>query len=780
MAQYDHLPLIRQPILLERRKRPGFGINPAREQGSHGAKVKTGLDAAVADARRPRAENVDPSLILRVKLSGLVADEDWERLGLEVLSRDPDKTVVLFSSDSELTKFRARVDAYLGPVPEGQKHPVYAGIINAIDEVGPLTPGDRIGRRLRAAGFTSPANFGGAEPQLVDIEIWDIGTAPERAAKAQMIEHLIEHHGGEAFDRHIGQSLTLVRARVTAAAMPDLLDLPEIAVVDYPPQVDTEASSQLDLDLGALPVRGPPPGADAPLIGVIDSGINDHPLLENVLVGAISASPAFGPEDARGHGTRVAGIAAFGDIRAQLAEGHLDPYFRICSARVLNEHGQFDPGMLAPTAMREAISRLNAEFGCRLFVVSLGDLNGVYDGGKVGQWASALDELAREFNAVIVVSSGNRTPRQDLAAEESLTHYPAYLMEPENRVLEPANALNVVTVGSLAGASGLDEARAHHVSARTITEALEPSPFTRAGPGPNDAIKPDFVDIGGTSIWDPVAGQMLGGKDVASAGVLTLNHQPVQRLFASASGTSFAAPRVAQRAAFVMQRFPTASANLVRALLALSADIPDAASAKLSPIDKEAPRLVCGYGAPDQLRATFSDDPRVIHYAEDELQLDHFALYEVFIPEVFQKERGERSLTVALAFDPPVRHTRADYAGATMSFRLFRGCEPDLLVEFFRSRTKAEGKRPDIEGRFECKLEPSPERREGGTLQKATQTYKRNVSTYGERYFLVVRCENVWANSVMTHQRYAVAVEISHKAQISLYARIRERLRLRS
>ena len=77
-----------------------------------------------------------------------------------------------------------------------------------------------------------------------------------------------------------------------------------------------------------------------------------------------------------------------------------------------------------------------------------------------GLGGQALDALARERDLVIVVSAGNagsRTPPHPWGArhDEMLTTYPAYLTSPQNRVLDPAIAANVLTVGALAHSNGL-------------------------------------------------------------------------------------------------------------------------------------------------------------------------------------------------------------------------------------------------------------------------------------------------------------------------------------
>jgi Subtilase family len=545
-----------------------------------------------------------------------------------------------------------------------------------------------------------------------------------------------------------------------------------------PPAPDVKTAEALDIVLAEAPLLNEV-SDDAPLIGIIDSGVNDHPFLADVLVGAIAVPPDLGTADVWGHGTRVAGIAVFGDLRAQLEGGALQRGARLCTAKVVNDRGDFDDRRLVPSQMREAITTLNQRYGCRVFVIALADRRRVFDGGKVGTWAATLDELARELDVVIVVSSGNRIPRGGNRLEQAVTEYPRYLMEDANRLFEPAGALNVITVGALAHGEGLDLDRADDVRVRPITRLHEPAPFSRIGPGPGGATKPDVVEIGGTLIFDPAVARLRGGEDVGSAGVLTLYHSYLDRLFTAGSGTSYAAPRVAFSAAQILTRFPQASANLIRALIVGSAEIPQPAQERLLHLGDEATRAICGHGLVDLERAAFSDDARVTLKAEDELGLDHFAVYRIPIPEAFQAGNGERCIRVTLAFDPPVRHTRTDYAGIGMSFRLVRGCQPDLIFDHYRKRDQDDGPFPELAARYNCKLLPGPQSREKGTVQCATFTFKRGVEQYGESYYLVVRCESGWTTQV-DRQQFAVVVELRHRGAVQLYERVRQRIRVQA
>lgn len=777
MARYDHLELVRLPEQLERRRHGGGGPPPERDLSQHSTKLRDELNAATQEQRRRRKpEFVDPSLILRVQMTGALLEEDWEQLGLTVLSSDADRTLVLFASSEDMQDFRSRLDAYQRGAPPGQKHAPYNNFVAGIESIGSVEPRDRIGPRLREDGFVAPDDFLAQTSYLIDVELWDLGERRLRERKIEDVIRYVEARAGEVLDRYVGPSISMFRARLTGELIRTVLTIEDVAAIDLPPAPDVTTAEALDLTVTDAPPLNTL-DEDAPLIGIIDSGVNDHPFLADIIAGSIAVPAELGTADVWGHGTRVAGVAVFGDLRAQLDAGALQRGARICAAKVVNDRGDFDDRRLVPSQMREAISTLNQRFGCRIFVVALADRRRVFDGGKVGTWAATLDELARELDVVIVVSSGNRSPRGGNRLEQAVTEYPRYLLEDANRFYEPAGALNVITVGALAHGEGLDADRADDVRVRPITRLHEPSPFSRIGPGPGGATKPDVVEIGGTLIFDAAVARLRGGEDVGSAGVLTLYHRYLDRLFAAGSGTSYAAPRVAFSAAQILTRFPKASANLVRALIVGSAEIPLPAQERLQTLGGDATRAICGHGLVDLERAAFSDDARVTLYAEDELALDYFAVYRIPIPEMFQAGNGERCIRVTLAFDPPVRHTRNDYAGVGMSFRLIRGCEPNLIFEHYRKREKTEGRFPELASRYDCNLVPGSQTREKGTVQSAAITFKRGVEGYGDTYYLVVRCESGWATHV-DRQQFAIVVELLHKSEVQLYERVRQRIRL--
>lgn len=782
MAEYQHLPLPRAEVNLERRRRPGFGSTPSRDHRAHGRRVRTQVDAAVDELRRrPLPVGVDPSLILRVRMEGTTAESAWEDAGLTILSVDADKTLVLFSSDQEMTEFRRRVEAYQAGPPPGQAGAPYIGLVAAIADVGTIRPADRIGPLLRAEGFVRPDDFADDDTYSVDVELWDLGTRALRENKVRQIDSYVQSEFGEVTDRYLGTGLTLLRVRARGATIKRLLDVPDVATLDLPPTPDAVITELLDLTIAEFPPPQPPP-ADAPSITIVDTGLTAaHPLLASAVGETIGVPPMLRDDDTNGHGTKVAGIAVYGDVRAQAEARLFRPEIRLNSAKVVNDAGRFDDRLLVASQMRQALAHFHANRGCRVFNISLGDRRLVYAGSKVGPWAAALDELARELDVVIVVSAGNleyAIPEGE-TVESHLFRYPDYLIEAASRIVEPANAAIALTVGSIAHAAGVPPADYHGVAMQPVSGVDEPSPFTRCGPGVGGSMKPDLSDYGGNLMFDGVTRRVSDLWPETS--LLTLNNRYLDNLFTTATGTSYSAPRVAFKAAQLLRRFPDASANLIRALLASSATIPPSAIERLQPLGPDASSRVCGLGIPDLVRAATSDDNRVILYSDATIALDQFLVYEVPIPEEFLVTRGRRHIQVTLAFDPPVRHTRIDYLGTRMSFRLVRGAALDEVVDFYRRRAKADGPVPNRPARFDCKLKPGPNDRDSGTLQRATFVMQNNAShNYGDTYYLVVRCERKWAAEVDSPQRFAVVVDLSHQAEIQLYVRLQARVRQRA
>ncbi|MFA5950457.1 MAG: S8 family peptidase [Hyphomicrobium sp.] len=780
MPSYDHLPLLRYVRDELRRKKPGFSVAITRNPGTHGAKLRTELEDVIQSAAAaPRVEGIDPALILKVELVGAVEEDVWRRNGFQVLAQNPGNIYVLFSTDTELKDFKAKLNSFQGGA-QGTVNAPFASLFNTIERASGIEPGDRLGSRLKLQGLSGPGDIDGRESFVIDIEIWDAETSLDRRVRVDRVVKHIEKAGGEILGApYIGDyGLILIRAKMKGTVLKGLLELTDVAVVDVPPIPDLGEDSLEDIVLATAPPVGFPAG-DVPLIGIIDSGLNAHPFLDGLVAERLSVPADLGGADASGHGTRVAGIAAYGDVRECIDRNTFAAPVRLLSVRVVNDHGAFDEKQKVPEQMRNAV-KLLAERGCRIINISLGDSAFIpYDDGRASPWAAELDTLVREFGVVIIVSAGNQSRRAPGwgRPEQLATAYPGYLLSPQSRLIDPAYAANVITVGALAHGNGLRVDEFDGVGVRAITAAEEPSPLTRCGPGINGAVKPDFADLGGTCVYDGGAARVVTGAHWESAGMATLSPNYRQALFTAASGTSYAAPRLAFKAALIAARFPQASSNLLRCLLGLSANVPSASVARMTPpaYKKKKPlhkdvRKVVGYGVADPGRVLASDDNRVVFYADGhEMLLDQMALYAIPMPPAFCETKGPRSVRVSLAFDPPVRHTRLEYLGLRMSFQLIRYLNPDEIFEQYRKR-EDKTRPPEFEKSSLCPVDPSVRARETSTLQVAHMSLAKNFDARNEMFHLAVFTHRRWAGEDdVFRQGYAIAVELAHEGCKTLY-----------
>ena len=467
------------------------------------------------------------------------------------------------------------------------------------------------------------------------------------------------------------------------------------------------------------------------------------------------------PADGHGHGTMVGGLAVFGNIRACYLNGAFASPVMLFSARVLNDQNEFDEAKLLLTQIATAIETfMKPPHNCRVFNISIGTPEPAIDPARPRQtqWAEGLDIIARENKILIVLAAGNNAASFSTIpteAEQIVKNYPKLLMEPQAKLCDPATAAIPITVGALAeyDAPAVRPGVAANNVVRPLARANEPSSFTRVGPGVDGAIKPEFVEYGGNVLFDGAATQHVINPDRPDGGVavMSFSNTPTVEMFAYNVGTSLAAPRVARAAALLWHRLQALlkhepDPNLVRALLALSASVPEAAINLLTTnFNDNHVCTVCGYGRIDLDFALDSTSRRVNVVAYGSIQLDTFAVFEVPIPAEMIAAQGDKFIDVALAFDPPVRRRRAQYLGVAMSFDLIRGKKLSEVIDAYRAAEN--GEKPDkaISGSSRVAFYPSTACRDEGfernasTLQKGTFRFNRTNKDFGESYFLVVR-----------------------------------------
>ncbi|HDU5374753.1 TPA: hypothetical protein RFU97_000630, partial [Klebsiella pneumoniae] len=225
------------------------------------------------------------------------------------------------------------------------------------------------------------------------------------------------------------------------------------------------------------------------------------------------------------------------------------------------------------------------------------------------------------------------------------------------------------------------------------------------------------------------------------------------------------------------KQIPNCTANLLRALLINSSTYPEINQQRINILDEESKNKIYGKGIPKLRNLISSEDNRVVLYSEDSLQPDYFAVYEIPITDIFKNTAGKKNLKITLTFDPPVRHTRKDYLGCEMNFRLIRGKTADEVFDFFKVK-EANGNPSEMSSSNNCDLKPGANSRDFSTVQTASVTYDRAMQKYGDTYYLVVRCQAGWADFIQT-QRYAIVVEMTHAQDINIYQTVQQRIQPR-
>lgn len=431
---------------------------------------------------------------------------------------------------------------------------------------------------------------------LSDIEVFDrvcsdqgieLGEGclsfPERTvrlifANRQQLESLIEHSDLIAEFRHAREVATFFVEQNNADQSEWLQELVE------------RTSFQLQHDVCVL---------------VLDHGVNNgHRLLGPVLSDedCHAASPAWGTQDDHGHGTLMAGTAAYGDILDCLESG--SPIIvRHCleSAKILPPPPEDNPRRLWGHFTARGISRAEIQAPQRKRVICMAVTScDELTGGRPSSWSGEIDELASGYSddrrRLIIISAGN------VKDPEDWRRFPDSNITCE--VQDPAQAWNALTVGAFTEKTHIADPFLH--SYRAIAEAGDLSPFSctsSSWPNRQWPIKPDVCFEGG----NVAVGPNNSVFDTDDLKLLSTYHDPGVAQFASFDATSAASAQAAWMAARLQAEYPAAWPETIRGLIVHSAQWTDTQKRMYlrGTLKKDYYKLlkICGYGVPNLERA---------------------------------------------------------------------------------------------------------------------------------------------------------------------------------
>lgn len=733
-----------------------------------------GLLARLAHAQEEASEDVggfDERKLFRFTVQKGFNPDDLKKISTEIefVSQEDETVVIGFATNAALAQFEAR----LSSMAAGE-HVTNKEVIYALQSVDGWSAENRKGWALKQQGFPDRDEF------MLDVELWPLEDSHQARRQAwQAFEGWLAEQHVEKLDQIKKPELTLYRVRCTAAQAGMLLQHRDVRSIDLPPNFALERSVVFQ-DIQKIPdIQAP--SAQVPGVVVLDSGIADgHPLLKAAVGEAKSFLPDEGPHDENGHGTHVAGLALYGDFEKHLRASAFVPTLRLYSGRILDKNNENTTGFVE-NQIEEAVRYFIREHGCKVFNLSFGDANKPYLGGHLKGLSVTLDTLSRELGVLFVVSSGNhRINERSPDGLEWRDQYPTYLLSDDWRLIEPAPALNALTVGSLARHNQTFNSQNNpgDLTELPIAHPGQPSPFTRSGCSIDGAIKPELMAHGGN--WALNKYNNFGLVD-AGMGVVSTSHQFASgHPFVVDVGTSMAAPQVAHLAASVLHEHPDATANFVRAQLCLNAVLPQASHQLME--QHKALKRACGYGQVDEAALHRSLENAVTLITDGKIENKRHHFYEIPVPPEFTSggKKRLREIAVALAYTPPVRSTRIKYRATRIDFRLVAAHDLEHVTTMFNKATRKEDYQSikELAGASIGQVARSK-----GTVQadfwRFIQFQKDSALRTKKLFVVVTRNDFPWGENLCdSEESYSLLVSLRDKENLlaQLYTQIKARL----
>lgn len=697
---------------------------PQRDRTSHAASLLSQIDGLVpatgSDVALAGASGVSVTAT-GVHLADVVTSLRDRKTGVTVLDVHDDRAVLRVPQG--LSSLRRKVEQY-GDEETRTGKPKNQALVARLEKLALTTLADLSNGELSAIQLDSNT--------VHCVEVWtpsEPEVGPEERTRARAAVLALSGLAGnerppEVFE---GPDRDIHLVRLSGDLLRRLPELvPDAAEVHQAARGTLVEAAEL-ADYRAEPVRVEAPNPGAPAIAVHDTGVAvDHPYLQGVLLGAGSAVPAAGPEDLHGHGTEMAGVAAFSDMAVAATSGVASADAWLVSMRLIEtdadrQGGDEDRGVL--WSERTALSVEEAEHlaAGRAVVhsISIGATNP--RPGERTAWSIAVDDLAWNDGSgrLLVVAAGNADPVSNPA------DYPAISLGTPHE--DPAQSWNALTVGAytLLAQHGPEDMRLG--AGPPLAAPGQLSPYTSTspgGPGGRWNGKPEVVMEGGNSA--PTQG--LPGTGMSGLSLLTTGRPsgPSGALLARTWATSPAAAAASNALARVIAAQPMLRPATVKALLVHTARWPEAARAQL-PDARDLLRSF-GYGVPDPARASSaSNRPVMIYEGElapgavgDDGKPDRRAVFvELPMPEGELDDIAESYVEIAVTLvffaEPTASRARRSYAGARARWDM-QG--PTETADGFRSRISQVVRDQGVEqggGSFDWQI--GPDTRSRGTTQ---------------------------------------------------------------
>jgi hypothetical protein len=484
----------------------------------------------------------------------------------------------------------------------------------------------------KADGTTTPKNadlinsIGDVRAAILESSFWQDTIARIPTATPDWVEVWLSSEDLAVFERfqalcmargiQLGQGRltfperTVVLVLANRAHLNDLIELSDdIAEFRAAREVATFFIEQENIDqiewVDDLLRRTEVQDTDQIVVLVLDHGVNNgHRLLEPVLPDddCHAVMPEWGTNDDHGHGTLMAGTAAFGDI-LECVSGNQPIVIRhgLESAKILPPPPETNPKRLWGHFTSQGVSRAEIQAPHRKRIICMAvTCDDEATRGRPSSWSGQIDEMASGYSddkrRLIILSAGNVRETEDWVTfpDSNIT----------KEVHDPAQAWNALTVGAFTAKTNITDQTL--VGFHAIAPAGGLSPFSSTSatwPHRKWPIKPEVLFEGGNVAIGP-NNNVFDSDDLK---LLSTYRNPQIAQFAPFDATSVAAAQVAWMAARIQAAYPNAWPETIRALIVHSGEwtntqkqmfLTDESKGAYYQLTK-----ICGYGVPNLERA---------------------------------------------------------------------------------------------------------------------------------------------------------------------------------
>lgn len=390
---------------------------------------------------------------------------------------------------------------------------------------------------------------------------------------------------------------------------------------------------------------------------LLDTGLNAaHPLLAPATDTdhIQSVIPSWRATDHQGHGTEMAGVSLYYDLKqALISNSPLNITHEIESVKILPPTGENPPELYgAITAQAVARAEIANPTAKRVVCMAVtAPAHNTRDGSPTS-WSAAIDNITSgaeedDEKRLFVISAGNVQPNEFYSSP-----YPE-----ANRlhsVESPGQSWNAITVGAYADNSRIENPIFHGFT--PLAQAGELSPYSATSRTWNKRwpIKPEVLFNGGN------VGANGTDYDVhPDLSLLTTNYQPLTKLFSTICATSAATAQAAHFCAQLLNEYPDIWPETIRALMIHSARWTQEMKAQFCTDDSKSKGRrdllrTCGYGIPNLARAIQCMNNSVNMVIQGELQpFDKNSMHEMHLhtlpwPKEVLSSLGETPVTLKL------------------------------------------------------------------------------------------------------------------------------------